>query len=143
MSPPAIIGSIIWPLPWILEFKEAPVRTLRVHIRSLFIAFLILIYTFSVKPFVERTTVIEYSVKYNLHTTLVNLLHKPYEQLVTGLKIFLISYSVYISGRFLIGLAISLQALTLIMHDLSEMRVYIVIVLYIIFVITWRYKYRI
>src|SRR5699024_12420592 len=82
MSPPAVIKLIVRPVMLVEKFKKCVIRTVLGHIGSRFVSFLILIDSFPVQPFVERTTVIEYTVQDNLHSTLMDLLYQLDEQLI-------------------------------------------------------------
>ena len=76
MSPPAVIGSVVRPVIFIIEFKEAPVRAVRGHISALAVTRGILIYSFPVKPFIEGTAVIKDTVKDDLYVPSVALRYK-------------------------------------------------------------------
>ena len=143
MSPPAIVCAVVWPLPRVLELEETSVRALIIHISALLISLLILVNTFSIQPFVKRTTMVKYTVQDYTHAALMNLLHKLCEQLVAGLQIRLICHTHNILAGFLIDLAALRQTFSAILDDLSKMRIYIIVILNIIFMIGWRNKNRI
>ena len=83
---------------------------------------------------------IEYAVQDDLHPALMGFLHKGDEYLIGGLQILLIRYTRDISGRLGIVQGIRRKKISGILHDLSEMRIHIIIVLYIIFMIGGGYE---
>ena len=98
MSPPAVIGRIVRPLPRILKLEEASVRTFRIYICTLVVTLLIFIYTLSIEPFIERTAMVKYTIKNYLHAPFMNLIDQLYKKSITCFKIFLAGNSVDISG---------------------------------------------
>ena len=86
---------------------------------------------------------VEYSVQNDLHPSAVNLLHKPDEQFITRLQICLVCRADAVLLRIGIPLFSRSQQSSAIHHDLSYMRIDIIIVLRIVFMIRRRYKKRI
>ena len=142
VPPPAVIGTVVWPCPFIMERKVFMVRTFPVHIGSLLIPLLVLIDPFPVHPFIERAAMIEYAVQYHFHSPPVSLCHHLRKQFIAGLQIYLIGHTVNVSGGVPILLSMPEQ-FSLIRHNLSDMRIYIIVILNIIFMIGRRYKQRI
>ena len=143
MSPPAIIVIIVRPHIFIKP-EESPVRTVCGYISSFFITLGILINALSVKPFIERTTVIENSVENNFHAPFVNFLDKLSKKTVARLKVFFVCNPAHIfccifvwviTVTHEISIFVPVKHFTLIFNYLSEMRIYIIIILNIIFVI--------
>ena len=74
------------------------IRTVLIHVSTLFIAICVFIYTFTVQPFIERTAVVENTIHYDLYAAAVGLSHKFGKKLVAGFKVFLIGHTVYVAG---------------------------------------------
>ena len=83
---------------------------------------------------------IENPIQDDLHPAFMGFLHKGDEYLIGGLQILLIRYTRDISGRLGIVQGIRRKEISGILHDLSEMRIHIIIVLYIIFMIGGGYE---
>ena len=87
MAPPAVIELIVRPCMLIVEFKEAVIRAVRIHIRTLFIPRLILIDPFPVQPLVKGSAVVEDTVENDLHPPSVDLPTERRKKLVGGFQI--------------------------------------------------------
>ena len=106
-----------------------PVRTYRIFILRSFI------YAFFVHPFVKGAAVVENSVNYDLNISLMCFFYKSYKKLITCLKIFLAGNSLYIlCGIFIVSIVLTKHSVC-IFHYHTDMRIYIVIILSIIFVV--------
>ena len=143
MGPPAVIGGIIWPAILILEAEERTIRAVRRNIGSFFVSFLIFIDPFSVHPFIKRSTVVKYPVQDHFHSSPVDLFHKLPEKLVAGLKIPFIGHTADILKRMAVIPVSGAQKAVTVLHDLSDMRIDMIIVLAVIFVVAWGNKHRI
>ena len=96
-----------------------------------------------VKPFIKRTAVVKYAVNNDLHASFVNFFHQLCKKFITGFQILFIRYPVHIPGCMCITLISLTEQFSLIRYNHTEMRVYIIVVLYIIFMIGRRYKQRV
>ena len=143
MAPPAVIKLIIRPFMLVVEMEKGTVGTVRTDIRSRLISRLFLIDPLPVHPFIKGSAMIKYPVQNNLHPPAVSLLHQLNKKLIAGFQVFLSGYTIDILGRLDIILCPMGQQFSLIHHDLSKMRINIVIVLNIIFMIGGGYKQRI
>ena len=135
MSPPAIVACIVGPGVLILEVKIIPIGTVRTHIGSRCVALRILVDALPVHPFIEGAAVVEHAVHDDADPPFMGFLHHLDKQFVAGLQICPVGHTVDISGCKTILLLSVLQQFAGILHDPADMRVYIVIVLTVIFVV--------
>ena len=137
MRPPSIISRIIRPAILIMKIKEIAIRTVCRYISSRCITFLSFIYSFSVHPLIKRSTMAEYSIQNNLHATFVQFFHKLCKHLITCLQIALICHTPDIfCGMCIISILRCKQSVT-VFNDLSVMRIHIIVILTVVFVVTW------
>ena len=134
MPPPAIIIIIIRPV-FGIKFKEIPVWTVSRNICPGLIASFLGIQLLLVHPFIERAAVVKNSVKYNLHAPPVHFGNKCCKETVAGLQVSLISYAVPVSYSVSIIYITVCKQFTLIIRDNGKMRIYIIIILNIIFMV--------
>ena len=145
MPPPAVIVSIIRPISRLLlkESEIASVRTVRGNECSWLIIFLIFINAFSVHPFIKRPAMVEHAVKDDSHAAPVKFFYQLDEQLVAGFQILNIRRSFLILRSKPVLRHAFCQDFSPIFHDHPIMRVYIIIILNIVFVVGRRDKQRI
>ena len=62
MPPPTIVGGIVRPYLFVIKLKERLIRTAPGYKCSLLVAFLILIDTLTIHPFVEGTAMVKYTI---------------------------------------------------------------------------------
>ena len=99
VSPPSLIGRVIWPQVLVFKAEERTVRAVCRNISTFFITLLVIINSFSVHPFIKRSAVVKYTVQNHFHPSPVDLLHKFPEKFVTGLQIAFISHTADILCR--------------------------------------------
>ena len=140
MSPPAVVAWIIGPAVGIMEIEIASVGTVLTHISALFIPFGIFVNSFPVQPLIKGTAMVEYTVYNNVHPPFMGFLHHPDKQFVACFQIGIIRHPVHIfCGKPIFPLP-RRQQLPLFLHNFTEMRVNIIIILNIIFMVGRRNK---
>jgi len=88
--------------------------------------------------------VVKYTIQDNFHSPSVDLCSKFGKKLIAGFQVLLICHTPDIFPRMGIIPVISQQdSLIAILYDPAVVRIYIVIILTVIFMITWRYEDRI
>ena len=137
MAPPAFIIVIVRP---VFSFSAIKVKVISIwafgrNIRTRLITFYVMINIFPIHPFVKRATVIKDSIQNYFHSSFVDFLNQFCKVFVTGFQILPIccSYTIFFS-RSVISFPPLQQIPTIIFND-GNMRIYIVIILCIIFVI--------
>ena len=152
MSPPAIIASIVGPVFRfvLVELKKCVIGTLFRHISARLISRCAFINTLPVQPFIKGTAVVKYTVQYHPHTAPVNLLHKLRKKRIRCIQILPVRNPGNIAGSPLILLPpVCLTAVRIlkavqkpsaILHDHTVMRIYMLIILAVVFVIGRRHK---
>ena len=98
MSPPSVIAGIVRPAVIFVESEIILVRAVLRDESAFFVALFILIYSFSVEPFVKRTAVVEYTVEDYFHSSLVCFFYNLCKKLVACFKVLFVGYTVDISG---------------------------------------------
>ena len=138
MGPPAIVGWVIRPAVLIIEIKIVSVGAVCRNISTLWISLLVLIDPLSVHPFIERATVIKYTIQDHLHAAFMNLIYQMGKQFIAGFQILLICHTLDKLLRMCILAVPFIQKPTLyILHDLAVMRIHVLIILNIILVVAW------
>ena len=140
MSPPAIVEFVIGPVVLIVEFKEAPIRTVRRNICSFLIILRCLIQPLPIQPFIKGTAVIKHTVQNNFHTPAVNLFHKSGKKSIAGLQILFVHHPLNIFAGMEIIIVSLRKTFSAVLHNHAIVRIYIVVILNIIFMIGRRYK---
>ena len=143
MPPPAVITGIIRPTVLVMKQKIIMIGTTLRNISAFFIAFCIFIDAFSVHPFVERTTMIKYTVQNYLNPSFVGFLHHLCKKRIGGFQICFSRYPPDILRSKTIFFLSVRKKLSPVVHNLSNVRVYIIIILYVILMIRGRNKQRI
>ena len=138
VCPPSIISRIVWPFIRIIKGEEISVWTVSGNISSFRISLLVLINALSVHPFIKRTAVVEYTIQNDLHSSSVDLCCQFGKQFVAGLQILLVCDTFDIFPCMgIIAVIPQKDSLIAVLYDPAVMRVYIVIILAVIFVVTW------
>ena len=140
MPPPAVIERIIGPLMFICKMEERSVRTVGRHIGAFLISGLIFVDPLPVHPFVEGPAVIEHAVQDHSHAPSVTLLHKSLEDPVGVFQVFHAGHTADISARAGIVLLTPAQHISLVTDKLPQMRIDVIIILYVVLMVGWRDK---
>ena len=109
----------------------------------LFIPLFVEVYSLSVKPFVERTAVIEHPVYNYAHSACVNFLYEVGKIFVALFEVDFRSYALYIFGRVAVVVFPVLHTVVHIFLDNREVRVDMVVILSIVFMVGGRNEQRI
>ena len=135
MSPPPVVVTIVRPGIFIIKLKIIPIRASGINISPFFIALYVLVNSLLVHPFVEGAAVIKHTVQYHPDSPAVRLLHHPGKKRIACLQVLPVRHPVNIPGcKPVLSLAVGKQ-LSLVLYDPSEMRINIIIILYVVFVI--------
>ena len=143
VPPPAFIELIIGPFMLIIEPEKTAIRTVCGDIRTFFIILRLFIDPFFIQPLIKRATMIEHAIQNDLHSPVVYFLDKFCKKFIAGFQIFLIYHPLLILGRMGVILVTFCQTLPTIFHDHAKMRIYIIVVLAVVFMVGRRYKDRI
>ena len=135
VRPPSIVRRVIRPSVLVIEMKEGAIRAVCRNISTRCIAFLSFIDPLTIHPFIKGATVIKYSVQDHLHASLMKLLHQLRKKLITRLQILLVGNSFDIFGCMSVFPVPRSQKPITVLHDLSIMRIHVIIILCVILVI--------
>ncbi len=143
MPPPAIITAVIRPTVLIVKLEEVAVWAVSRHISPGSISYLPLINQLFIQPFIKGTAMVEHSIQNYPHPTFMRLIHKPGKQRIACLKVPMIGNTFDVPGRLrIVRLPRGKQSAPIFLNH-AVMRIYIIIILNIIFMVRRRDKQRI
>ncbi len=134
MPPPSVIRMVIRPCFLFVEIKIIMVRAFPVHISPLFVPFRVLINPLSIHPLIKGTTMVKHAIQNDPHTPSMGFRHYFGKQFIACLQIRLVCNTVNIPLGKTVFMP-RLQQLPFVHNYFPEMRVYIIIILNIVFMI--------